>query len=85
VVVIRPGTGDVALTCGGAAMVSPLPDAAAVSPDTAAGGPQIQVGKRYVSESGDLELLCVKGGQGELAADGEPLRLKESRPLPTSD
>ena len=82
---IRPGTGEVALTCGGVAMISPLSDAAAAGADAAAGGPQIQVGKRYVSASGDLELLCVKGGQGELAADGEPLRLKESRPLPTSD
>jgi hypothetical protein len=65
-------------------MVSALSDAAGAA-GTAAGESQIQVGKRYVSESGDLELLCVKGGRGELAADGEPLRLKESRPLPTSD
>ena len=43
------------------------------------------LGKRYVNAAGNLELLCVKPGDGSLAADGESLVLKEAKPLPSSD
>jgi hypothetical protein len=44
-----------------------------------------QLGKRYVNQTGDLELLCVKPGEGSLAANGEAMVLKEAKPLPSSD
>jgi hypothetical protein len=82
VIVIRAGGGEVSLTCGG----EPMAPADGQAADGAgSGGPQVQIGKRYTTPAGDLELLCVKGGAGELAADGAPLVLKESKPLPASD
>jgi len=79
---------EVALTCGGA----PMRDAAAGATD-AAGAEGVapewadgtQMGKRYVSEDGALELLCVKGGDGSLAVNGEALALKDGRKLPKTD
>jgi hypothetical protein len=84
VIVIRAGTGEVALTCGGEPMAA-ADGRAAAPPGSAADGPQTQIGKRYTTTAGDLELLCVKGGAGELAADGVPLTVKESKSLPASD
>ena len=43
------------------------------------------LGKRYVNEAGELELLCTKPGDGSLAVAGEALVLKEAKPLPSSD
>ena len=85
VMVVAAPKGEVAVTCGG----SPLAglDAApasggAPSPDAAGG---TQLGKRYVNEAGDLELLCTKPGQGTLACDGKALAIKGTKPLPSSD
>ncbi len=83
VIVIRAGTGEVDLTCGGEPM-APAGDGAAAQPGPS-GGPRTELGKRYTTPAGDLELLCVKGGAGALAADGTPLVLKQSKPLPASD
>jgi hypothetical protein len=41
------------------------------------------LGKRYVNEAGDLELLCIKPGDGSLAIDGVALGLKEAKALPS--
>jgi hypothetical protein len=38
-----------------------------------------------VNAAGDLELLCTKPGKGSLADGGQPLALKEAKPLPASD
>jgi hypothetical protein len=85
VMVVAAPKADVELTCGGAPLVGL--DAApatgrAPSPDAAGG---TQLGKRYVNEAGDLELLCTKPGQGSLACDGKPLAIKAAKPLPSSD
>ncbi len=53
-----------------------------LAPDAAAG---TQLGKRYVSEAGDLEVLCTKPGEGTLSLDGAPLTIKGAKPLPASD
>jgi hypothetical protein len=84
VIVIRAGTGEVSLTCGGEPMAA-AGSGAAARPGSAADGPRAQIGKRYATAAGDLELLCVKGGAGELAADGVPLTVKEAKSLPASD
>ena len=44
-----------------------------------------QIGKRYITSDESLEVLCVKAGQGSLAADGEPLVIKGTKKLPSSD
>jgi hypothetical protein len=83
-VIAAPAT-DVALTCGGAPMIALTdepPEGVGIAPDAKTG---TLIGKRYVDESGDLELLCTKPGEGGLAADGRPLGLKEAKALPSSD
>jgi len=83
--VIAVPAGDPEITCGGAALIAMGDDApagAALSPDASEG---TQLGKRYVNEAGDLELLCTKPGKGSLACDGAPLTIKGAKPLPASD
>jgi hypothetical protein len=85
VMVIAAPKQDVALTCGGAALLelSAQPPAGAALDPGAAGGTQL--GKRYVDAAGALELLCTKPGQGSLAVDGAALTIKGAKPLPSSD
>ena len=84
VMVIAVPAGDVALTCGGVAMLEPASTAARspVHPEHKNG---TQSGKRYVNADGSLELLCTKPGEGSLAVAGVPLKLKEAKALPSSD
>jgi len=84
VMVIAAPAGDIALTCGGAPLLAEGEDAAAGASLEAAGA-GTQLGKRYTDEAGALELLCVKPGEGSLAADGVALVLKGAKPLPSSD
>ena len=83
-VVMAPAT-DVDVTCGGASMVELGADSPAgqtLSEDASEG---TQIGKRYVNEAGDLELLCTKPGKGSLGAGGAALTVKGAKPLPSSD
>lgn len=86
VIVVRPPDGAVSVECGGTPMV-PADDA----PDEPAGEPAgghdegTPLGKRYHHEATGLELLCTRAGEGSLAADGEPIPLKDAKPLPSSD
>ncbi len=85
VMVIAAPKDDVAVTCGGAAllpMAEAKPEGGTVAADANGG---TLLGKRYVNASGDLELLCTKAGQGALGANGALLVLKEAKPLPSSD
>jgi hypothetical protein len=43
------------------------------------------IGKRYVDESGSVELLCTSSGAGALTCDGAPMTIKSAKPLPASD
>jgi hypothetical protein len=84
VVVVRPPSSAVALTCSGEALV------AATDPRPAGGhaegtGDGTLVGKRYSDEGSGLELLCAKAGPGALEADGRTLPVKGAKPLPSSD
>src|SRR5919198_900748 len=85
VIVVRAGTDDVDLTCGGHPMIDlkeqPVAGLAAKE-GLSAGAP---LGKRFVNEAGDLELLVTKGGEASLGIGTEPLRLKQAEPLPSSD
>ena len=73
------------VTCGGVAMVAPGGEAPAGATLDASASAGTQLGKRYVNDDHSLELLCVKPGDGSLAANGAPLGLKEAKPLPSSD
>jgi hypothetical protein len=44
-----------------------------------------QAGKRYVDAQSEIELLCVKPGDGSLSLDDRPALLKEAKRLPSSD
>jgi hypothetical protein len=84
IIVIRAPKADVEVRCGGVAMVG----VKSLAPETVAAvddGDGPVLGKRYMLESLDLECLCTRGGPGALTANGEPLILKEAKPLPSSD
>lgn len=83
-VVIAPDT-ELVMTCGGAAMVDAgeaVTPSGDVHPDHAVG---VALGKRYIDEAETLEVLCVKNGDGSLAANGELLLQKEAKNLPKTD
>ena len=84
VMVIAAPAGDLALTCGGAAMLDAAANAVrgTVHPEHKNG---TQIGKRYVNEDASLELLCTKPGEGSLAVGTTPLKLKEAKAQPSSD
>jgi hypothetical protein len=86
VIVIRACAEDVAITCGGGAMVDSKVGAGVPKgvpdPDQMEG---TLIGKRYADDSLGLELLVTKPGGGTLAVDSRPLPVKGARPLPASD
>ena len=51
----------------------------------ASGGGAVQLGKRYKSADGAVEVLINKPGPCDLRYDGQPMELKEAKPLPSSD
>lgn len=85
IMVVAAPDSDVALECGGAAMLefgADRPSGGVPSPDYVEG---TNIGKRYVDEAGSLEVLCTKPGKGSLSLSGVPLAVKGARPLPSSD
>ena len=45
----------------------------------------VVMGKRYIDEAETLEVLCVKAGDGSLAANGTLLLQKDTKKLPKTD
>lgn len=85
VMVVRAAPAEVLVSCGGAELIA-MDAAKTAGPHAAAAPTQVaQVGKRYVNAAATVELLCTKGGKGELAIDGESLSVKQAKPLPSSD
>ena len=81
-VVVAPAS-EVEINCGGAPMAENGDGSAgSVDPDFAQG---TTIGKRYVNESGELEVLCVKPGDGSLSVGDTALTIKESKKLPKTD
>ncbi|HEY6480508.1 MAG TPA: hypothetical protein VIZ00_10790 [Streptosporangiaceae bacterium] len=85
VIVIRAQKDDVEVCCGGSAMVTVTGTTANVTSPSASEGGGPVLGKRYAHEELGLEFLCTRAGAGELTVNGEPLTLKEPKPLPSSD
>ncbi len=82
VMVIKAGR-PAELACGGVPMVEERSgERGAIDPAFAEG---TRTGKRYQDAEGAIEVLCIKAGQGSLAADGVALRTKDAKPLPASD
>jgi hypothetical protein len=81
VMVIKAATDGVA-ECGGTAMVAEREERREVDP---AFGSGTNMGKRYVDEAGTVELLCIKPGKGSLSLSGIALKVKDAKPLPSSD
>ena len=85
VMIVLAPKDEVAVSCGGASLIeigSEPPNGVSLSADASEG---TQIGKRYVNEAGDLELLCTKPGEGSLAVGGAVLTIKGAKPLPSSD
>ena len=85
VMIVGAPSGDAELTCGGAPMgpIGEEPPGGLVIDANASDGTAL--GKRYVNEAGDLEVLCTKPGAGSLGSKGETLAVKGAKPLPSSD
>jgi hypothetical protein len=84
VVVVRASGGAVDLRCGGAPMVD-LQPATAPAASVSADEPVTLIGKRYWCESAGLELLCTKAGSGQLTVGDEPMVIRSTAALPSSD
>src|SRR4051812_36277366 len=85
VVVVRAPAASVSLECGGQPMIphdAERPDGGSVDAAHAGG---TQMGKRFADPESGIEVLATKGGAGSLALDGQPLALKDAKPLPSSD
>jgi hypothetical protein len=88
---VTPGGAQLIVTKGGPGTLSdgdtPLivKDSGAFPAGTAAGGTAVQLGKRYKSADGAVEVLINKPGTCDLRYDGKPMELKEAKPVPSSD
>ena len=86
VIVIRPPSESIELTCGGSPMVAASESSIASKRPTAGLDTGAMLGKRYTTGPDDaLEILVTKGGSGTLANGVKPLVLKEAKALPASD
>ncbi len=84
VIVVKAPGAPVELTCGGLPMGG-KDDEAGTGQVAAGHEGEVLLGKRYVDDESDIEVLCTKAGEGALAVDGRPLVLKTAKPLPSSD
>lgn len=85
VIVIKARQSSLDIRCGGRPVVAfdePLPEGLVATPAFSQG---TLLGKRYTDDDEILELLCTKGGASSLSLGETPLRVKEAKPLPSSD
>jgi hypothetical protein len=84
VMVLRAPPEELDLRCGGRPMREALSarSGESLDPGFAHG---TELGKRYVSDDGGLELLCVKAGTGSVSLGSAVLSVKAPKPLPASD
>jgi hypothetical protein len=54
---------------------------ASPSPDA----PEVNLGKRFASTDGAVQVLITKAGRCDLRYNGEPMELQQPRQLPSSD
>lgn len=86
-----PGGAQLIVTKGGPGTLSDgdapliLKDSGSFPEGTAAGQNPVQLGKRYKSADGSVEVLINKPGTCNLCYNGQPMELKEAKPVPSSD
>jgi hypothetical protein len=88
VIVIKVSADDIVLTCGGVAMAAEFESDGADNQNLAPVDGHdhgTQLGKRYESADGAVELLCTKAGAASLAVDDLPMSIKAVKALPASD
>ncbi len=85
VIVIKAGSAEVDLRCGGHEMLPAGTDQPAGQSAEPGFDGGTQLGKRYTDEKGTLELLCTKGGSSSLSVGDTVLQVKDAKPLPSSD
>jgi hypothetical protein len=88
VIVIKTSANDVFLTCGGVAIAAESETAGADNPNLAPLDGHhhgTQMGRRYESADGAIELLCTKAGTASLAVKDIPMTTKAVKALPASD
>lgn len=86
VIVVKAPGGDVDLRAGGEPMLPIGTDRPGGDAGPAAGFDKgVLLGKRYTDDGGTIEVLCTKPGPSSLSIGGEPLGVKEAKPLPSSD
>ena len=83
-IVVKAPADDLDVRCGGSPMV-PLGTTAEKAELAADFKEGTELGKRYATEDGGLELLCTKAGEGSLSIGEQPLPRKDAKPLPSSD
>jgi hypothetical protein len=85
VIVVHPGPDTLELTCGGHPMIpmtaEPAP-ALSLIPELSNG---TILGKRYTDTDATSEILVTKSGAGTLADGDNPLVIKSTKSLPSSD
>lgn len=84
VIVTKAPAGDVDLRCGGKPLV-PKGTGGASGEADAAHAMGTLIGKRYVDETGALEVLCTKPGGSSLSLGDAPLSVASAKALPSSD
>jgi hypothetical protein len=88
---VTPGGAEMIVTKGAAGTLSDgsvalvIKNSGAFPDGTTPGDGQVQLGKRYKSADGSIEVLVNKAGPCDLRYDGQPMELKEAKPLPSSD
>lgn len=84
VVVVRAPAEPVDLRCGGQPMVVAGETSGEVALDaTQAAGTEL--GKRYGDDDLNLQVLCIKAGDGSLAVGDRTLLRSDTKALPSSD
>lgn len=84
-IVVRAPDADLDLTIGGQSPVLEKSDSRTGASADASEPQRVVLGKRYASDDGSLELLCVKPGTNRPVLAGRPLDAVQPKPLPASD
>src|SRR5687768_1852072 len=84
-VVVRCGAEELTVACGGHEMTLEEPPDVRLAAVGGTDGEGVLVGKRYIVEGLDVELLCVHAGDHPVSINGMATVQKSAKPLPASD
>lgn len=84
-IVVKAPRRDVTVEVGGHAPRRSKTDPTIDGGPTAGADGGAAMGKRYVDEAGEIEVLCTRAGAAVISVDGAVLMEKETKTLPSSD